>query len=85
MVEEVVGLLGLLPALLVAEDEVDPVVNVPRDVLRLEGLPQGLDEVLRVLGPRREPHVPDLRAAVPITKVNPVPVEEEVTLGNKTL
>ena len=37
--------------LLVAEDEIDPLVQVRVDVVRLQGLPVLPDEVVGVLGP----------------------------------
>ena len=53
-VHTVISFLGLLPPLLVAEYQVDPVVQVLRDVVALQGLSQVPDEVLRPARPRRE-------------------------------
>lgn len=67
VVEDVAVLLGEAVAprevrgpLLVAEDQVDPAVQVPADVVALQGLAVQADELLRAaLGPRGEHHVVD--------------------------
>ena len=50
--EDVHGLLGGLALLFVAEDEVDPLVQVRTDVVALQRAPVLVDEVLGALGPR---------------------------------
>ena len=57
VVEEVIGLDCLLAALLVAEYEVDPLVQVRAHMIALEGLAVLADEVLRRVGPRRQHYV----------------------------
>ena len=80
MVEQIVFTLRLFSPLLVAEDEVDPLVQVARDVVRLEGRPQLLDEVCRAVCPRGQGDVTHLGAAVADAEVDVVTVLEEVTL-----
>jgi hypothetical protein len=51
VVEDIERLHCCWPFLFVSEDEVDPVVDVRGDVLRLQGFPVFVDEVLGGLGP----------------------------------
>ena len=44
----IVSLPGLLPALLVAEDEVDPVMKMTRHMVTLKCRAQLADEILRI-------------------------------------
>ena len=53
-----------MAGLLVAEDEVDPFVQVRGDVLALEGRAVLAHEVVRVLGPRGQLHVAEDEAVL---------------------
>ena len=88
-VEEVVGLDGLLPALLVPEDQVDPLVQVVRHVLGLQGFSVDLQVGVRVaVGPLRDLHVRHLLLVLPHAQVQVLVVLQEggvreVELGNE--
>ena len=60
------ALLGSRAALLVADDEVDPLVQVRRDVVALERLAVARHEVEGVARPRRQQHVLDAHAVLPL-------------------
>ena len=65
--------------LLVAKDEVDPVVQVFRHVGALERLAMALDEAPRVLSaPGRQNDVVDRRLVLTDTKVVPVDVDQKL-------
>ena len=81
MVEDVEALLRLRAALLDAKDEVDPLVQMRRDVLALERLAVARDEVVRRGGPRRQAHVVDAVAVLPLAQVEAVGVAEELRLA----
>ena len=55
----------------------------PADVVRLDGLPESFNEVLRRLGPGRQLDVADGRAAVTDAEVDVTRVDQEVTLIEK--
>ena len=65
-------------ALLAAEDEVDPLVQVRGDVLALEGRAVLAHEVVRVLGPRRQLHVVQRDAVLPRAQVETVRVAQQL-------
>mmetsp|Transcript_8587 Transcript_8587/g.18717 ORF Transcript_8587/g.18717 Transcript_8587/m.18717 type:complete len:371 (-) Transcript_8587:1802-2914(-) len=64
--------------LLVAEYEVDPVVQVQRDVLGLQCLPVLLDEILGILGPRGQHDIPHLYVVLGDPEVHAVDVLQHV-------
>ena len=69
-VENVDGLQRLVPLLLVAEDEVDPVVQVAGDLGRLQGLAVDQDEEPDVAQtPRRKCHVRHDLAALALAEI----------------
>ena len=78
IVEEVVGLEGLGALLLVAEDEIDPVVDALADVGALQSGTHALDEARRtVVRPRRQDDVVDERAVAAHAQVQVELVAEE--------
>lgn len=78
VVEDIYGLLGRLPALPVAKDEVDPLVKVLADVFALEGLPHDPHKlVCAAVRPWREENVPKHLAVLPSPKIEAARVEED--------
>ena len=81
MIEEIIGLLRLLPPLLVPKDEVDPLVEVPRHVLRLDCVSQRRHEGGRVaVGPWGKGNIADSGPTLADAKVDLRQVLKEVAL-----
>ena len=70
VVEHVVCLLGLAPPISPTEDEVNPAVQVRRDVRALQSLCQLLGKVLRVYCPGRKLQISNLLAYIVVHDVS---------------
>eukprot|EP00968_Pinguiococcus_pyrenoidosus_P000311 scaffold16_cov242-Pinguiococcus_pyrenoidosus.AAC.17 len=75
---DIAGVLGCLSSLLVAEDQVDPVVQILAHVLALERLPVDLDEGLRAVRPGREDDIVDHLAGLGRAKLEAVAISQHL-------
>jgi len=64
--------------LFVSKDEIDPLMDLTRDELRLEGLPVDPDELVRIGGPGGQLHVADLGAVLNLAQLEAVHVHEHL-------
>ena len=69
--------------LLVSEDEIDPLMDLAGDELRLERLPVDPDKLVRVRGPGRQLHVAHFRPVLDLTELEPVHVDEHLGEAEK--
>ena len=64
--------------LLVSEDEIDPLVDLARDELRLQGLAVDPDELVRVWGPGRKLYIADVASVLVVTELEAVHVDKHL-------
>lgn len=55
-------------------------MQIPRNDIRFERIPQRLDEMLRALGPRGQRNIPHLHPVVPVPEINPRVVHQKPPL-----
>lgn len=79
VVVDIVRSQGRGTLLLVPEDQVDPLVQMSRDIVRLEGLDVRADIIPRATRPGRQHDVVETLSAVAMTQVESFGIDEEVS------
>jgi hypothetical protein len=69
--------------LFVSKDEIDPLVDLAGDELRLECLPVDPDKLVRVRGPGWQLHVAHLRPVFNVAELEPVHVDKHLGEAEK--